>query len=193
MNQATKDLFQAAMSGNIEGIQLALKEGADINAVDQSHESALSIAIFYCDDDQLLMLTTAYLLDHGADPDFRGKDNTGVLFHAALRMNPELMKMLLERGANPNIILDGDESLYDWSEFTYRYHAYDVPSHALEPSLGMDLPLFPTDEDRASEESWLRFLDRCADVAGVTPPSILWVMRQYGAKTTSELNNPKYS
>lgn len=180
MDQTTKALFDAATNGSIEGIRLALKGGADINAINLSNDTALVVAIRYCDD-ALLESTVAYLLDHGANPDFRGNDNTGVLFNATLPMDPSVMKILLERGTNPNLMLEGNESLYDWSEFTYRYHAFDY-------DLGMELPLTPTDVDRESEESWLRFLDRCAGVVGVPPPAFLWVMRQYGAQTTRELN-----
>jgi hypothetical protein len=180
MDQVTKNLFDAAANGDIEGIRLALEHGADVNAVDASNDTPLVGAIRSCDD-VLLEPTVTYLLDHGANPDFRGNDNTGVLFNAALRMNPSVLELLFERGANPNLMLEGNESLYDWSEFTYRYQAF---------GFGMELPLTPTDVDREPEESWLHFLDRCAQVAGVPPPAFLWVMRNYGAKTIRELKGP---
>lgn len=183
MNQATQDLFRAAIAGDTEGIHCALGHGADIRALDKSNETVLSQPLFLCDG-ALLEGVVSCLLEHGADADFRGDANCGVLFQATLRMNAKVMEMLLEKGSNPNLMLDGHESLYDWAELTYRYHAYDVRSLAVDEEMWCRMPLESTGEDKQSEEAWLSYLERCAAVSGVMAPDFLRVMRKYGAKTS---------
>jgi hypothetical protein len=107
----------------------------------------------------------------GADACFEGIDNPGgPLYVATFRRSAEEIEFLLAHGANPNPVMDSPETLYDVVEFDYRFDLWDLR-----------LPLKARDDDTASEEAWLSYLDRCAGVSGKPRPDYLRVMRRYGA------------
>lgn len=110
--------------------------------------------------------------------------------HAAmLTKNIELMRVLLEGGAEPNSMSGSSpgETLYDWAEFDYRYSTWDKP-FGLQGSLMP--PDVPTANDEASEDAWLRYLDRCAVTHDARRPDYLFLLREFGARKASELQLP---
>jgi len=177
LNKATKELFDAACKGDTARAEIALKTGAEINFVDHVEETPLSSALSCWElTGEPLLNIVRFLLAHGANPNFRDRENCGVMHSAALRENPCLMEMLILAGAEVNFFFDSGESLYDVAEFDYRYEHF-----------ALFLPFEPTEIDRATEDSWLDFLDHCADRAEKKRPEHLRVMRKYGAKSAVEL------
>lgn len=121
------------------------------------------------------------LIEHGADVDFRGEENTGVVFAAALLKDAAVMDLVLSGGAEPNLTMDDpEESVYDWAVFDYHFCNHEDRSLPPGPRL-----VHPK-ADQASPEAWLDYLDRAADVSGKTRPEFLRVMRRYGAMTARE-------
>jgi hypothetical protein len=75
----------------------------------------------------------------------------------------------------------GPESLYEWAEFDYRYEEYRL-----------DLPEEPSVHDLETQDAWLQFLERIAATHGTRPPDYLRLLRDYGAKTSRELEADGY-
>ncbi len=113
-------LMYAARQGSAEAARVLCEAGADVNAVDPDGTSALVLAIINGHFD-----TAAVLLDCGANPNLADSAGMGPLY-AAVDMNtlgeiygqpprpstdklqaPDLMKLLLGKGADPNGRLKG--------------------------------------------------------------------------------------
>ena len=106
-------------------------------------------------------------------------EKLGPLFGAILQKDYRVLELLLKHGADPNAELiraDYPESLYDWANTDYWIDIYDCR-----------YPEDPTDEDKASEESWLEYLDRLAIKYEKRRPDYLQLLRRYGAKTFKEM------
>lgn len=72
-----------------------IKSGANINAKNYDGQTPLDFAA--CNNDTILI---AFLLHHGAD-------YNNAVYYASLKSSFSSVKLLLEKGANPNIIVDG--------------------------------------------------------------------------------------
>ena len=107
---------------------------------------------------------------------FRSVGDGGPLFSAVINQDTEVLRLLLDHGADPNRENDGCETLYDWAKFDYWYEVYDCEA----------FPEQPTDEDKVSEDAWLRFLDRIAVKHGLMRPDYLILLRERGALTRTE-------
>ncbi len=87
------DLFTAALACDLTGVQKALDGGADANAINpEDGQTALATA-FFCPD------VTKLLLDKGCDPN---GGSYPAIISAAKGYTVEVMKMVLEGGADPN-------------------------------------------------------------------------------------------
>lgn len=187
----TRELLDAATAGDFEQVRQLAQAGADLNALDDGEPllgrvvSALtlpdSVPAFAAD---ILHL----LLQLGGDPNRPGDEGMTALHTAMLAKNIELMRVLLEGGAEPNSMPGSGpgETLYDWAEFDYRYSTWDEP-FGLQGSLMP--PDAPTAADKASEDAWLLYLDRCAVKHGARRPDYLFLLREFGGRRASELSS----
>lgn len=175
MSQIDEELYKAALYGDLEKVKACLSKGADINA--ESNGQTPLMLVISSDDPAQRAALVKFFLDKGADPNFMGDDNCGVVFQAVLSMDAEVMELLLAADADPNFFIDC-QSLYDCADMDYQYSMFEF-----------SLPLEPTSKDQKTEEAWLDYLDRCAEMNKVEKPEILRVLRRYGAKTTLELDN----
>jgi ankyrin repeat protein len=92
----TTPLLFAAQQGCIECARLLLAGGADINETDAEGTSVLVFAAHSGEG-----AFAKFLLDRGAEPNTYGAGYTA-LHAAVLRNDPDLLKVLLAHGANPN-------------------------------------------------------------------------------------------
>lgn len=182
-------LYEAACAGNFEQVRSLVAAGADPNALDAHGDSLLAEVVFsFCFEphppfrQDMLRL----LVQLGADPNRMDAEGSGPLTDAMLAMDAELIALLLALGADPNTHkgFSDCESFYDWAEFDYRFNVYFEPN-PLNGELGP--PDDSTEDDRASADAWLRYLDRCAIKYGLRRPDHLFLLREYGAKTVEEL------
>ena len=102
--EADRKLYDAIQRDDIEGIDQALLEGADIDdlspsAVDGRYTNPVAIALFEGQNRQL----AKHLLEKGADPDQEIQYGVTVLTYCAMNDLYDLAKYMLDNGADPNI------------------------------------------------------------------------------------------
>lgn len=122
-NEIDEMLFASCGQLDWEGVKNAVRMGANVNALDDRGESALQHTIaFFWDHGKIVdkeyteeekqaidaenyekcVKIVDYLLDLGADIDLFGTDGMQPLAEAYYARSLEMVKHLLERGANPN-------------------------------------------------------------------------------------------
>ena len=100
-----RELYEAAESGDIDGINEMLQAGANVNAAIQGDGSPLIAAARRGRID-----VAQLLLDRGANPDMGVDGDGSPLIAAAERGALDMVTLLLDRGANPNVGVEGDGS-----------------------------------------------------------------------------------
>ena len=95
-NEPDKALFTAIANDNLEGLQEALDVGANPNAIEGHHHTALSRAVAN-DSEQAVEV----LLNRGADPNARSENGETPLHHSH-QASPEVFDKLIAAGADPN-------------------------------------------------------------------------------------------
>jgi ankyrin repeat protein len=97
-------LFDAAEQGDLQKLNELLLQGIDVNTFNDSGDSLLSVA---CGGSSLRYARkiVELLIDHGADMNKYLPGGHTPLFKAVLANRPVVVKILLEKGANPNINL----------------------------------------------------------------------------------------
>lgn len=185
-------LVAAATAGDFEHLRALVVNGADVNACDEHGETVLMLAISDPDntDCALRLAIARELLNLGADPCKTDADGSGPICEAAVRMDTELLRLLMDAGAHPN-----DET--GWEDGA---NAYDLAAEDYYVTIwigGEDIPLGgeglpeePTSNDLATHETWLAFLDRMAIKHHRRRPDHLFLMRERGARTSKELAGP---
>lgn len=97
---ANEDLVAACKSGNLEGAKKAIADGANVNALDEAGNPAITSAFFWPE-------IVKVLLENKADPNL---GNTNVLFQASVSYSYEVVKLVLDAGADPNKASKSDPS-----------------------------------------------------------------------------------
>ncbi|KAN0142123.1 Ankyrin repeat-containing domain protein [Lactarius tabidus] len=96
-------LHSAAFKGRLEIAQVLLKHGADANAATAWGETALQLVSHGEHDSREHRVGIAQmLLERGVDVHARNKFHATALHLAALSGRPDIVKLLLDHGANPN-------------------------------------------------------------------------------------------
>ena len=171
MNREFEIAVKAADASAIR--RLAME--TSINAPCSNNQTILEVAIDEIETRSSRFEIVQLLLECGADPNFRINSECGALFSAVLHKDTQAIRLLLESGADPNVMLDG-EPIYSWCEFDYRHDEYCL-----------ELPEKAAESDKATEEQWLQFLDQLAIKYNKRRPDYLFLMREFGAKTSSEI------
>ena len=147
-NMIDKSLMQACSNLDIDEVKLAIKNGANVNALNENGESALQNAVEYFSSNGMsfgmkysdeeyesikqINFTKCreivdYLLDNGADIDLFGVGGMQPITCAYYEHSVEMVRHLLERGSNPNYnsYRDDDVISYD-NEDSHRCTILDV-------------------------------------------------------------------
>lgn len=117
-------LLQACFDWDIEQIRLALKNGANVNCLNESGESPLQMAVEFFkshnisnnikySEEEILAIeainekkckeVVELLLDNGADINLFGYSGLTPLVCAYDERSPQMIRFLLDKGANPNV------------------------------------------------------------------------------------------
>jgi ankyrin repeat protein len=170
----------SACAGDIKAMRCHVAGGFDLNATDRFGDTILERVI---GDLEFSPPTPKYrviqeMLRLGADVRGLSEDGSSPLFIAVLNMDTEMVRILLDAGADPNTatMYARDESLYDWAGFVYRYEVWNGR-----------LPEGVTAASRTDTDAWLRRLDRLAVKYGKRRPDHLRLLRQRGALSMCEL------
>jgi ankyrin repeat protein len=142
VNAQTKNLFTplhwAAFKGRLEIAQLLLDHGANAKAESRVHETALHIVSRGEFDTQEQGVEIARLLmKFGVDIHAQDKDKDTALHSAAFSGRPEITRLLLDHGANPNVENDqGSTPLHRVSQgnFNSQEHGVGITRLLLERS-----------------------------------------------------------
>ncbi|KAF9115356.1 Glycerophosphocholine phosphodiesterase [Mortierella sp. AM989] len=106
----------ACRLGHVEAARLLIKFGADLNAQDEDGESCLIIASKNGHIECVKLLIVGTGNGKGANLELRERYYGWTALHlAAIENHPEVLKVLLEAGANPNV--------YDFSSWSPHEHA----------------------------------------------------------------------
>ena len=93
------DVIAAAWEGEIAVVQKAVEGGVDVNAKDPAGGSSLlNLAAIRGRKDLV-----AYLIEKGADLESKNNEGNTALYNAAFFCHPEVLKLLIEKGANVNV------------------------------------------------------------------------------------------
>ena len=96
----TQQLLLGAATGNLAQVQAALNQGADINATGGAmQDTALIRAV----DNNNYAVVEYLLLEHGADPNIADITGWTPLHVAVSRLLPAVVKLLLDKGADPTL------------------------------------------------------------------------------------------
>ena len=92
----SKNLWAAARAGDLEAIKHYIKEGGDVNALDQIFQiSAMSWSVLHGQTDAV-----RFLIENGADVNIKNADGSTPLHSAAFLGKSDIAKLLLENGAD---------------------------------------------------------------------------------------------
>jgi ankyrin repeat protein len=166
-------LMMAAGEGNIEVMKLLLARGADVSAVSDKEPfpkvkngtialgsfTALNLAVVFGTPERVKLL-----LDAGArvnQPDVRGMTPL-MLAIACDHSNPETVRLLLARGADPKIKSTAGEDAYDWAKKfrnpeILKALRIDIPTHS-EAALTVAKPI----DSRTSVQKSVALLQKSA-------------------------------
>ena len=175
-----KDICDAAYEGDIDRLRQLASEGADLNETNEYGETIFDeiMSNLTIDDKEFRYDVLLAMLELGADPNILDEAGCGVLTTAMLAMDTKMLKILLDAGVDPNnhCGFTDSESFYDWAVCDYGYNLYGGP-----------VPDEAEEEDNASEESWLAFLERLALKYNCRQPDHLHLLRSYGALSKKEM------
>ena len=101
--EAEEKLRQAALDGDLVGVDAALEARVNVNAMDADGRTALMFAAFNGHSDIVLKL-----IEKGTVVDRRDLMGRTALLYAATGPFPETVSILLDKGAQPNVV-DSDE------------------------------------------------------------------------------------
>lgn len=185
-----KALISAATAGDFERVRALVANGADVNGYDSCGDTVLMAAIGdpdNPDDTALRMAIARELLSLGADPCKTDAEGSGPLCEAAVRMDTEVLRLLMDAGANPNNETGWEEGRTAYDLAVDDYYVRTWISADDIPIGGEGLPEEPGVSDLESHETWLAFLDRMAVKYGKRRPDYLFLLRERGARRASEL------
>jgi ankyrin repeat protein len=115
---ASTFLMEAVRHGNPELISFLVKAGADVNARDKYGNTALMKAADSPRTDNKSSVTSI-LLQAGADVNARNVRGQTALMNAALSPKPDMIRVLLDGGADPNVQDDDGKRAIDRVDLFY--------------------------------------------------------------------------
>lgn len=189
--KARRSFLDLACTGDLEGVRAQIAAGFELNDPDRNGDSILEVAIRELEDGPE---TSKYevikeMLRLGANPRQLNSDGLGPLFAAVLNMDTEMLRILLDAGADPNLEMESDsiETLLDWALWDYRYEIWNCSEVICAPDDDYQFDYWSHADLR------LRHLDRLAVKYAKRRPDHLLLLRERGALTIYEVVHGKVS
>jgi ankyrin repeat protein len=133
-------LFEKVMYGDIQGLEEAIANGADVNAADEKYGStALIMACSYGYVD-----IAKILIEAGADVNMQESYLGNSALTASAGVSQDLVEYLLERGADPQTTLNDGTTAFTLSVVGVLSESVSLDMPALFLSLGADIDEAPT-------------------------------------------------
>ena len=125
-NQGSTPLMGAAFNGHVDLLRVLIAKGADPNAKTRDGETALTYAA-------LMGSTCAArdLLAHKADVNAHNNDGVTALMSAAYAGHKDVVSLLLEKGANPNLKAHGKTAM----DFAREKHFEEIVNMLIKVSI----------------------------------------------------------
>lgn len=120
----------ASYSPSEARIRELVENGANVNSVQEYGDSALMQAISFLQDG-LEQRFIHLLVELGANVNYLSDEAGCPLWEACLAASPTLIEYLLEKGANPNAIVEFSETIRDWTEVDQCYHEMEARGDAI--------------------------------------------------------------
>lgn len=119
-------LFDACNEHNLEKIKLAVKAGANVNAINDNGETPLSIVLDYATEyeESFLIEIIDFLIENGADVNLFGFNGTDSFTCAHFADKPDIMEYLFKHGARKDLNCFVTD-LSDSSQWYIQNSAYD--------------------------------------------------------------------
>ena len=174
-----------------EAVRHLISEGHDVNARAPFGEPLLFQAIWHVDlapaSARRRCALLSLLMDLGADPHMLGDEEESILIGPILAQDEAVLTLLLERGVDPNRgCAERHETAYDAAEFDYVYEAWISPN-ADRGGSSTAMLASPDFDYRLEADRYVRFLDDQALMAGRLRPRLLYLLREFGAKSQGEI------
>ena len=168
-------LHSAVASGDADTVREMLAADPEI----ANRNSALYFAVKHRERDMVSLL-----LEFGVDPNYPGRDSSWgrALSTAAEKNDVEIMRLLLEAGANPNAVVDSSGSVYDFLNHWGKRPAEEIEEAvALLVEYGADPVEFEVQESKgllhflktASNEEILAVNEDGTSLTGCNSPELL--------------------
>ncbi len=125
-NELLKEL--ASCNPSEERLRQLVSQGADVNSLDKFGDSVLMDALGYIQDGLPIQIIHL-LVELGANVNYQTEDGFSPLTEAFLTHKAEPVEILLKYGANPNVVVEYNETLLDWVEFDQWYHECEGKYH----------------------------------------------------------------
>lgn len=119
------------------------------------------------------------LLDLGANPHVLDTSGQSLLLKPIMAADAAMLQLLLETGVDPNHgCCDRWQTVYDLAKFDHMA----IWGWKWGAAIGE-----PTEDERADDDAFLRWLDREALTAGWRRPECLFLLRRHGALSRREM------
>lgn len=188
---SVRQFLNSACAGDVDAMRTQATAGFDCNSIDQFDRPLLEIII---GDLEFVPNIPKYevvqeMLRLGANVRQLNSDGLGPLFAAVLNMDTEMLRILLDAGADPNLEMESDsiETLLDWALWDYRYEIWNCSEVICEPDDDYEVDYWSHADLR------LRHLDRLAVKYAKRRPDHLLLLRERGALTIYEVVHGKAS
>ena len=182
---SVRQFLNSACAGDMDAMGRQAAAGFDCNSLDQFDRPLLEIII---GDLEFVPNIPKYevvqeMLRLGANVRQLNSDGLGPLFAAVLNMDTEMLRILLDAGADPNREIEraSKETLLDWALWDYRYEIWNCSEVICEPDDDYDVDYW------SHADSRLRHLDQLAIKYGRRRPDHLLLLRERGALTIYEV------
>lgn len=127
-------LVQAIEREDLPGIDLAIKRGANINAIGEEGQTPLHWSLLKVG---IGLKTVKHLLDRGADPNAQMSGGKSPLFLTAGSNRPDLLELFLQNRGNPNVVSRSRRTpLMDAIASQYEVNVRLLLKYGADPNLG---------------------------------------------------------